>query len=107
MLKKVGEPAAIAATTTIKDIIKSVEVLPINFGKVENQISHTFRHIESIGLDKNIVKDAISSDLKKIASSASMSPYNGFVIVNGIRLDYVAYRLPDGTINVGRITPPR
>lgn len=107
VLKKVGEPAAIAATTIIKDIIKSVEVLPINFGEVENQISHTFRHIEAIGLDRSVVKDAISSDLGKIASSPSMSLYNGFVIVNGIRLDYVAYRLPDGTINIGGITPPR
>ena len=29
------------------------------------------------------------------------------VVVGGIKLDFHAYRLRDGTVNIGRITPPR
>ena len=33
--------------------------------------------------------------------------YTGTVVVNGTTFNYSAYKLPRGTINVGRITPPR
>lgn len=31
----------------------------------------------------------------------------GTVNVNGVPVDYHAFRLPDGTVNIGRITGPR
>ncbi|WP_244817688.1 hypothetical protein [Caballeronia sp. Lep1P3] len=79
----------------------------IQFGKVENQISHTFRHIEGAGFDRQVVQNAIQSDLSGIASSLPQGQYTGSVVVNGAKLDYSAFKLPDGTVNVGRITPPR
>jgi hypothetical protein len=83
------------------------EEVAVQFGKVENQISHTFRHVEKAGFDRAVVQDAIKQDLSKAVGSLSGGQYNGSVVVNGIKLDYSAFKLPDGTINVGRITPPR
>lgn len=107
VLKKVGEPAVDLVLKILKGTSQNIDVALVNFGKVENQISHTFRHIEAIGLNRDVVKNAISNDLSKMVSSMPMNPYTGSVLVNGIKLDYVAYKLPDGTINIGRITPPR
>ncbi|MFC5740099.1 RHS repeat domain-containing protein [Dyella tabacisoli] len=87
--------------------IKGVEEGGVQFGKVANQIAHTFRHVGKIGLDSQLVQNAIKEDLSKVASSLSAGQHNGSVIVNGVKLDYSAFKLPDGTINVGRITPPR
>jgi hypothetical protein len=79
----------------------------IQFGKVENQVYHTFRHVEKIGLDREIIQQAITEDLSNAASNLVDGLNKRSVIVNGIPLDYVAFKLPDGTINIGRITPPR
>ncbi|WP_250454533.1 hypothetical protein [Caballeronia sp. ATUFL_M2_KS44] len=79
----------------------------IQFGRVENQVSHTFRHIEAAGFDRDVVQSAIQTDLSRLADSIPQGQYIGSVTVNGVKLDYSAFKLPDGTINVGRITPPR
>ena len=79
----------------------------VTFGRVDNQISHTFRHIEAAGFDRSVVQSAITSDISRLGNTFPSNPYNGSVIVNGTKLDYVAYRLPDGTLNIGRITPSR
>jgi hypothetical protein len=86
---------------------KSIEGVAVQFGKVENQISHTFRHVEKAGFDRTAVQDAIKQNLSKIADSLSSGQYNGSVVVDGTKLDYSAFKLSDGTINVGRITPPK
>ena len=80
---------------------------PVTFGRVANQVSHTFRHIDAAGLDRIAVQNAVRSDLYRLGNALPANPYNGQVIVNGMRIDYVAYALEDGTLNVGRITPPR
>ncbi|MNS95100.1 hypothetical protein D3C86_1425370 [compost metagenome] len=79
----------------------------IQFGRVDNQVSHTFRHVEAAGFDRQVVQGAIQADLSKVASSLQQGQYTGSVVVNGVKLDYSAFKLPNGTINVGRITPPR
>lgn len=58
----------------------------IQFGKVENQVSHTFRHIEAAGFDRQVVQDAIKLDLSKMAESLSKGQYNGNVVVNGTKM---------------------
>ena len=45
-------------------------------------------------------------DVQQIAPTQT-GGFTSWVTVNGTRLDYSAYRFPDGSINVGRITPPR
>jgi len=85
----------------------AAEDLVIQFGRVENQISHTFRHIEAAGFQRDVVSRAIQADLNKVGAGIRDGQYTGSVIVDGVRLDYSAFRLPNGTINVGRITPPK
>ncbi|MPT51088.1 RHS repeat-associated core domain-containing protein [Delftia sp.] len=86
---------------------KSIDELVIQFGKVENQISHTFRHVERAGFNRQLVQDAIREDILRTADSLIDGQYSGSVILNGAKLDYSAFKLPNGIINVGRITPPR
>ncbi len=74
------------------------------FGNNPNQEYHTFRHVDDAGLDKNQVEDAIRQDLAGKESSLPQGLTKGQVQVGGKTLDYHAYKLPDGTINVGRIT---
>ncbi|MFT3777778.1 MAG: hypothetical protein QM772_05775 [Ottowia sp.] len=108
-VSEVGGPRA-QAEQPIHGAVTSSEGagrLPISFGRTENQISHTFRHVDAAGFDRVTVQNAVSVDLSRTATSLNPGVHNGAVIVNGTQLDYVAYKLPDGTINIGRITPPR
>lgn len=76
----------------------------IQFGNNANQIYHVFRHIEDLGLDKNVVTQAVKNDfIKKSTQVISGKPFNSVVEVGGHRLQYTAYKLPNGTYNIGRI----
>jgi filamentous hemagglutinin len=79
----------------------------IQFGANDNQSSHTFRHVISGGYDATAVQNAVTSDLNNVRASLPQGQYTGTVVVNGTTFTYSSYKLPDGTINVGRITPPR
>ncbi len=76
----------------------------IIFGNNPNQDYHTFRHVEDAGINKNAAEQAIRQDLAGKESSLPQGLTKGSVNVGGKTLDYNAYKLPDGTINVGRIT---
>ncbi|NII52783.1 RHS repeat-associated core domain-containing protein [Luteibacter sp. SG786] len=83
------------------------ERVAITFGRNENAASHAFRHIEGVGLSRSAVRDVVLADLKSASRNVVPGkPYNGIVEVEGMELTYTAYRLPDGSINVGRITTP-
>jgi hypothetical protein len=86
-------------------ILAPVEGLPIQFGKDANQVHHTFRHIEGI-VDKTKAIAAIADDLNAAAGSLTAGLNIRKVIVDGVELTYNAFKLPDGVINVGRITIP-
>lgn len=79
----------------------------IQFGANENQSYHTFRHVVNGGYDATAVQRAVTGDLSNIGASLPQGQYTGTVVVNGTAFKYSAFKLPDGTINVGRITPPR
>ncbi|MBB1627415.1 filamentous hemagglutinin [Achromobacter sp. UMC71] len=85
----------------------AIDDLVIQFGRVENQVSHTFRHVEAAGFQRDAVSRAIQADLSKVGAGIREGQYTGSVVVDGVKLDYSAFKLPDGTINVGRITPPK
>ena len=75
----------------------------IEFGANANQASHTFRHIDDLGLARDAVASAIRTDM----SAASLQIGQGVtrsVTVNGIDLTYRAHRYMDTAINIGRIT---
>ncbi|WP_409975947.1 hemagglutinin repeat-containing protein [Xanthomonas graminis] len=79
----------------------------IQFGANQNQSFHTFRHVVNGGYDAKAVQSAVINDLSDIKMSLSQGQYTGTVVVNGVKFIYSAYKLPNGKINVGRITPPR
>lgn len=80
--------------------------LPIQFGKGTNQVSHAFRHIDGV-VDQTKAVTAITNDLNAAASVIKSGNNIRKLVVDGVEVTYNAFRLPDGTINVGRITVPR
>jgi len=80
--------------------------LPIQFGKDANQVYHAFRHLEGV-VDKTKAITAITDDLNAAASSLKAGLNIREVIVDGVELTCNAFKLPDGIINVGRITVPK
>lgn len=42
--------------------------ITLQFGKTENQIYHTFRHTDELGLNRSSVQNAIQKDFKNISS---------------------------------------
>ena len=79
----------------------------VRFGNNDNQTNHTFRHTDDLGLSREAVGDAVRTDVQSQATTAPAQNYTGNVNVDGINLEYRGFTLPDGTINVGRITGPR
>jgi len=76
----------------------------LRFGNNPNQEYHTFRHVEEAGISKQAAETAIRNDLAGKEASLSQGLTKGQVNVGGKTLEYNAFKLPDGTINVGRIT---
>ena len=78
----------------------------VRFGADENQVHHTFRHTEQLGLDRVAVATAIQADLGRQGPILPGVSITGNVSVGGVTLEYRAFGLADGTVNVGRITAP-
>ncbi|MEM7382856.1 MAG: hypothetical protein AAF400_00830 [Bacteroidota bacterium] len=76
----------------------------VQFGKDSNQINHTFRHTDILGLNRAVVKSAIEAHFTSASSQiAPGKPFNQVIEVAGKRIQYTAFKLKDGTINIGRI----
>ena len=78
----------------------------IRFGADENQVFHMFRHVDELGLDRNAVSDAIQADVVRQGPISLGANITGKISVVGVTLEYRAFGLADGTVNVGRITRP-
>lgn len=76
----------------------------IQFGRNENQAYHTFRHTDELGLDRQSVESAILADIADTMGGMSTGLNKGTTTVDGVEIDYHAFQLPDGTINIGRVT---
>jgi hypothetical protein len=76
----------------------------IQFGRNENQAYHTFRHTDELGLNRQSVESAILADIVDNMGEISTGLNKGTTIVDGVEIDYHAFLLPDGTINIGRVT---
>jgi hypothetical protein len=76
----------------------------IQFGNNPNQEYHTFRHTDELGLNRFDVRSAIETNLQLQSGFIEVGrPFNQVIIVNGQNIQYIAYKLPGGTINIGRI----
>jgi RHS repeat-associated protein len=69
---------------------------------------HGARHLAGTGLSTQEVESAILQQVNSAASQASgtTESFWGRVTVNGTTIEYRAYTLPDGTINVGTYYVP-
>ena len=94
---------------SVKGLFKSKNVIngfknTITFGQNENQIYHTYRHIDQLGLSREIVTKAVMKDVaRKISEIVEGRPFNQRIEIMGYRLQYTAYKLNNGKINIGRI----
>jgi uncharacterized protein RhaS with RHS repeats len=78
--------------------------LTVQFGRVANQVAHTFRHVDELGLNRGTVMTAVQQHLQTVASQLTPGKsLNQIVEVEGVRLQYTAYQLANGVVNVGRI----
>lgn len=78
--------------------------LTIQFGKGTDQVRHAFRHTDAFGLNRTAVKTAVETHFKRVSSQiVSGKPFNQIIEVGGQRIQYTAFKLKDGTINIGRI----
>ncbi|HYU14410.1 MAG TPA: hypothetical protein VEK82_17675 [Stellaceae bacterium] len=80
------------------------------FGQDTNQISHTFRHTDKLGLDRTEIIEAITADLAPrlplVRGASGAALWVGKVRVRGTELEYRAYSVNEALVNVGRITGP-
>ena len=53
-------------------------------------------------MSRQRVQDAVVADLPPVGNLSSGLNVR-FVTVDGVRLQYNAFKLPDGTVNIGRI----
>jgi hypothetical protein len=72
----------------------------------QNQPRHALRYVEMIGLDRQAVQAAVWSHLAAIEAIVEPEArLDATVIVGNHKLKYTAYRLAEGTFNVGRVLP--
>ena len=76
----------------------------IQFGGNANQVYHTFRHVDEMGLDRKMVQEAVRKNIGAMSGQiVPEKPFIQIITVDGQKIQYNAYMLPNGTINVGRI----
>jgi hypothetical protein len=91
--------------STAKPKTPRVEKRIVHFGQNPNQSRHTFRHTKEYGLQSKQVESAVEQDLRKNMHKIDLNKsYKGIVKVNGVELEYNAYEIASGEINVGKIT---
>jgi len=75
----------------------------VSFGRNSNQDHHVWRHVEDeLGMNRQDVQRAVVADLPPITNLSNGLNVR-YVTVGGVRLQYNAFKLPDGTVNIGRI----
>jgi RHS repeat-associated protein len=83
---------------------KILEKVKIIFGTNAQAFEHAMRHIDELGLSRTAVQTAIEEHLPTVVSKiVEGKPLNQVIEVGGKKIQYTAFKLSDGTINVGRI----
>lgn len=69
----------------------------VQFGNNPNQVHHTFRHVDDMGLNRNMVRSSVINDLKRISNIPVDKPVNRIINVSGDKLQYTVFkRLENG-----------
>lgn len=96
---------AVAYGTKANSIgVELVDDITVQFGKNPNQISHAFRHTDELGLSRPMVQSSIQSHFKSVYSQVVVGkPFNQIIEIGGQKIQYTAFKLPNGVFNIGRI----
>jgi hypothetical protein len=65
---------------------------------------HGARHLEGTNLDINTVNKALAADISKAQIGVGQSR-TGQIVVNGVTVEYKAYGVKDGVVNIGTYYP--
>ena len=60
----------------------------VQFGNNPNRVYHTFRHVDDMGLNRNMVRSSVINDLKRISNIPVGKPVNRIINVSGDKLQY-------------------
>ncbi|WP_147440272.1 hypothetical protein [Notoacmeibacter ruber] len=113
-MRKGDEVVAVIEQATGKAVSLSDDILAnigaratipdgVSFGRNTNQDYHVWRHVEDeLGMSRQRVQDAVVTDLPPVADLSDGLNVR-FVNIDGVRLQYNTFKLPDGTVNIGRI----
>ena len=97
-------PGAVQKCALRNTAANAADDLAIRFGNNANQVFHAFRYTDALGLDRALVQSEVMNHIKSGASQiVPGKPYNQIIQVGDQLIQYTAYRLPGGIINVGRI----
>ena len=55
----------------------------VQFGDNPNQIHHTFRHVDKMGIDRSIVKDNILNDVRTLSDIPTGQAINRVINISG------------------------
>ncbi|MBI1806609.1 MAG: hypothetical protein HYR76_06105 [Ignavibacteria bacterium] len=67
---------------------------------------HGARHLVETGLAAEVVNNAIETEIRSVIRDASATgSFWGRITVEGTTIEYRAFTLPNGTINVGTYYP--
>jgi hypothetical protein len=80
------------------------DIVPIQFGRNADQLNHAIRHVKD-RVDVDLLQRAIGVDLEAVRDALAPGLNKRSVFVEGVEFRYHAFLFPDGTVNVGRITP--
>jgi hypothetical protein len=90
-----GAATDLALTAGVSSGASAADAADITFG-------HGARHLIEYGLDQTEVESTIELQVQQAVTGAgSTGEFWGRVTVNGMTIEYRAYTLADGTINVG------
>jgi RHS repeat-associated protein len=101
-----GAVTILAAVIPIERIVNLIPGVAdvMQFGRVPNQIYHTFRHVDEEGLCRESVADAIAAELTRLGNDVPVGTAQAVTVtLEGKTIIAQAYRLDSGVINVGRI----
>lgn len=88
--------ASVGETTVAEPIVQ--------FGNNANQVHHTFRHIDALGLDRSLVQSMIQNHFRTVSSQVVAGrPFNQIITIGGRNIQYTVFKLPNGVFNIGRI----
>jgi RHS repeat-associated protein len=100
----VARSAMAVEATAAKAGVNLVDDVVIQFGKGQNQIYHAFRHVDALGLNRTLVQSSIEAHFRTVSSQVVAGrPFIQIIEVSGQKLQYTAFKLSDGTFNIGRI----